>query len=429
MDYKESLDFLFASLPMYQRLGAAAYKNNLDTSLELDRIHGHPHRDFPCIHIAGTNGKGSVSHMLASVLSEAGLRTGLYTSPHLKDFRERVRVNGRMIPEEEIIHYLENNRKHIEELKPSFFEMTVDLAFLYFQKEKVDIAVIETGMGGRLDSTNIITPQVSVITNIGLDHTRFLGETLQEIAREKAGIIKPEIPVVIGEYQDETYPLFSEIARQKKAAIHVSDKNFRVEYALMNADRSMKLKIRDLLQGNEMEITTDLAGSYQQKNILPVLETITILRETGFDIDDKALMNGLAGVRQKTGLRGRWEEISFNPLIICDTAHNAEGITEVMKQLQTVPAKNLHIIWGMVSDKNPQKILKLLPSHARYYFTKADIPRSMSERILYEMATEFGLKGKSFPESFLALSAAKENAQPEDVIFIGGSTFLVGELI
>ncbi|MGC9343079.1 MAG: bifunctional folylpolyglutamate synthase/dihydrofolate synthase, partial [Bacteroidales bacterium] len=319
MNYKESLEFLYSCLPMYQRLGAAAYKDNLDTSLEFDRLHGHPHRDFAAIHVAGTNGKGSVSHMLASILSESGYRTGLYTSPHLKDFRERIRVNGRMIPEDEVVRYLEENKKHIENLKPSFFEMTVDMAFLYFKKEKVDIAVIETGMGGRLDSTNIITPLVSVITNIGLDHTRFLGETLPEIAREKAGIIKPEIPVVIGEYQEKTYPVFSQIARQKKAEIQVADKNFKVEYTLLNPDRSMTLKIQDLIQGKEMEVVTDLTGSYQKKNILTVLETVAVLKETGFEIVYEDMLNGLTRVKDRTGLMGRWEEISYNPLIICDT--------------------------------------------------------------------------------------------------------------
>lgn len=429
MNYRESLEFLYSSLPMYQRLGAAAYKNDLKTSLEFDEIHRHPHRKFKSVHVAGTNGKGSVSHMLAAILNKAGFRTGLYTSPHLRDFRERIRVNGSMIPENEVIHYLETNRKYIDELKPSFFEMTVDMAFLYFAREEVDIAVIETGMGGRLDSTNIITPIASVITNIGLDHTRFLGETHAEIAREKAGIIKPEIPVIIGEYQEETYPVFNEVARTNRSDLHVAEKNFKVEYALLNTDRTLNLKIQDLLQGTDLEINTDLTGNYQKKNIITVLESVAVLEAEGIQINEEDLHAGLANVREQTGIRGRWEELSWNPLVVCDTAHNAEGISEVVSQLNSLPAKNLHIIWGMVSDKNPQKILKLLPQRAEYYFTKADIPRSMNERILCEMACEEGLAGKSYPLSSQALAAAKEKAGKDDIIYIGGSTFLVGELI
>ena len=429
MNYKESLDFLFSSLPMYQRLGAAAYKNDLNTSLEFDRIHKHPHKKFNTIHIAGTNGKGSVSHMLASILQEAGYKTGLYTSPHLKDFRERIRINGNMIPEQEVVRYLENNKSIIEDIKPSFFEMTVDLAFLYFEKEGIDIAVIETGMGGRLDSTNIITPLVSVITNIGLDHTRFLGDTHAEIAAEKAGIIKKEVPVVIGETHPETYPVFERIAKDKRSDMHLADKNFRVELALMNPDRSINLKIKDLYNHRTFQLDCDLTGIYQEKNILTVLETVAILNEVGLELGFEHLQSGLKAVRKNTGLRGRWEEGGYNPLIIFDTAHNAEGVSEIIRHLERVPRKNLHLVWAMVSDKNPQKILKLLPTEACYYFTKADIPRSMSEKILREMALENGLKGNSYSTSAAALAAARQNASPEDVILVSGSTFLVGELL
>ncbi len=429
MNYKQSLDFLYSSLPMYQRMGAAAYKNNLETSLEFDRIHGHPHRSYKCIHIAGTNGKGSVSHMIASILQSGGFKTGLYTSPHLKDFRERIRIDGKPVAEDDVVKYLDKNKRTIEKLKPSFFEMTVDMAFLYFQKEEVDVAVIETGMGGRLDSTNIIEPEVSVITNIGLDHTRFLGETLQEIAGEKAGIIKKEVPVVIGEYHPDTYPVFKKKAKEQRSEINVADRNFNVELMQMNLDRSINMKVKDNYNSRVIDIQSDLAGAYQKKNILTVLETMAVLSDYGWQIDDKDILSGLSAVQKNTGLRGRWEEIGYNPLVIADTAHNAEGVTEVTAQLKTLPYKNLHIVWAMVSDKNPQKILRLLPAEAKYYFTKADIPRSMNERILSEMALEFGLKGQSFSNSIEALLDAKKNALAEDVIFIGGSTFLVGEVI
>lgn len=429
MNYKQSLDFLYSSLPMYQRMGAAAYKNNLETSIEFDRIHAHPHRSYKTIHIAGTNGKGSVSHMLASILQSAGYRTGLYTSPHLRDFRERIRIDGKTISEEEVVRYLKDNKRVIERLKPSFFEMTVDMAFLYFRREAVDVAVIETGMGGRLDSTNIISPVVSVITNIGLDHTRFLGETLHEIAGEKAGIIKKEVPVVIGEYHPVTYPVFERKAKEQKSEINVADRNFIVELVQMNLDRSINIKIKDNYNSRVIDIQSDLTGAYQKKNIITVLETLAVLNDYGFDINENHIYSGFSAVQKNTGLRGRWEEIGYNPLIIADSAHNAEGVAEAIMQLKTLPSKNLHIVWAMVSDKNPQKILKLLPAEANYYFTKADIPRSINEKILSEMASEFGLKGMSYNSSIEALLDAKKNALPDDVIFIGGSTFLVGELI
>ncbi|MFW5821724.1 MAG: bifunctional folylpolyglutamate synthase/dihydrofolate synthase, partial [Bacteroidota bacterium] len=323
MNYQECLRFLYTSLPMYQRLGAAAYKNDLAVSEELDRRHGHPHKKFRTIHIAGTNGKGSVSHMLSSVLQKAGYKTGLYTSPHLKDFRERIRINGKMIPEQEIVNYVNNNIKQIEELKPSFFEMTVDLAFLYFEKAKLDIAVIETGMGGRLDSTNIITPLLSIITNIGLDHTRFLGDSLKKIAGEKAGIIKPGVPVIIGEYHPETIAVFEKTAREKNAKLLSAWKNLSVDFSLMDTNRSMNIQISDHNNSQKITLNTDLTGKYQEKNVLTVLTAIKALKKEGFEITNSHIENGLKQVKKLTGLRGRWEEIEYNPLVICDTAHNA----------------------------------------------------------------------------------------------------------
>jgi dihydrofolate synthase/folylpolyglutamate synthase len=324
---------------------------------------------------------------------------------------------------------LENGAKGIATASGMAAINTVYMAFLYFERENVDVAVIETGMGGRLDSTNIIHPVVSVITNIGLDHTRFLGETLPEIAREKAGIIKREVPVIIGEYHPETFPVFEKIAKEKKSEINVAEKNFNVELASMNLDRTMTLRIKDSYNSEMIEIKSDLTGSYQKKNILTVLETIAVLNEYGWDIKESSIYSGLSKVQKNTGLRGRWEEIGYNPLVIADTAHNAEGVSESISQLTTLPYKTLHILWAMVSDKNPQKILKLLPTEANYYFTKADIPRSLNEIILSEMAGEFGLKGQTYSDSSMALKAAREQAKPEDVIFIGGSTFLVGKLL
>ncbi|MFW5820303.1 MAG: bifunctional folylpolyglutamate synthase/dihydrofolate synthase [Bacteroidota bacterium] len=429
MNYQEGLRFLYSNLPMYQRLGAAAYKNDLKVSLELDRRHNHPHNSFKTIHIAGTNGKGSVSHMLASVLQSAGYKTGLYTSPHLKDFRERIRINGKVIPKQRIIDYLENNLDTIKELKPSFFEMTVDLALLFFKEENVDIAVIETGMGGRLDSTNIIIPLLSVITNIGLDHTRFLGETHAKIAKEKAGIIKENVPVVIGEYHQETFPVFKKMAKEKNAEIYFAWERFSIEFSLMGIDRSSNLLVTDRMKNEKDEVNTDLAGKYQEKNLITVLQSIEVLNQIGLSIKPDHIKEGLKSIKERTGLRGRWEEIEYNPLIVCDTAHNAEGISLVINQLKNLPYRKLHIVWAMVSDKNPGKILRLLPPSAEYYFTKADIPRSMNENILCELAREYGLTGKSYKKSIRALESAKKNALPEDVIFIGGSTFLVGEIL
>ncbi len=429
MNYQETITYLFEKLPMYQRLGAAAYRDNLDNSYALDHYFAHPHSDFKCVHVAGTNGKGSVSHMLAAVLIKAGYPTGLYTSPHLKDFRERIKVNGRMIPEAEVTRFVNQNCNILEKLQPSFFEMTVALAFDYFKRAKVEIAVIETGMGGRLDSTNIITPLLSVITNIGLDHTRFLGKDLPSIAKEKAGIIKPGIPAVIGEWQKDTFEVFEKVAGKGGSDLYYANKNYRVDYSLMTPERK---RIMNVVSGNGKlykELVTDLTGDYQLRNILTVLQSIDILRHKGINIPDEAVHEGLRNVKDSTGLRGRWEEIGYDPLIVCDTAHNAAGVKEITAQLRNTPYRKLHIVWGMVSDKDIRPILSLLPKDAIYYFTKANIPRALDEKELEKNAAEFNLTGKTFPEVNVAFSEAKKNAGKEDMIFVGGSTFVVGEVI
>ena len=429
MNYQDSIDYLFTSLPMYQRLGAAAYKNNLDNTYALDEHFNHPHRSYKCIHVAGTNGKGSVSHMLASVLNKSGYKTGLYTSPHLKDFRERIRINGIMISEKEVIDFVHENQDFMEKLQPSFFEMTVAMAFNYFKKEKVDVAVIETGMGGRLDSTNIIDPVLSLITNIGLDHTRFLGKDIPSIAEEKAGIIKPGRPVVISEWQKDTFKVFEKFAGRNKSELFYADKKYHVDYSMTSADRKriMNVYLEDKIAYENL--ITDLPGDYQLKNILAVLQSIDILRNEGMTIPTEAIYEGLSEVKKSTGLRGRWDEIGHNPLIICDTAHNAAGVKEITDQLRNTPYRRLHIVWGMVSDKDAEPILSLLPNDAVYYFTKADIPRALDEQELAMKAAKFGLYGKTFSDVNSAFSEARKKADEEDMIFVGGSTFVVGEIV
>ncbi|MCK4921026.1 MAG: bifunctional folylpolyglutamate synthase/dihydrofolate synthase [Bacteroidales bacterium] len=428
MNYSETIDFLFSSLPMYQRTGAAAYKNSLDTTIALDKAHSHPHKKFKSIHIAGTNGKGSVSHMLAAILQSAGYKTGLYTSPHLVDFRERIRINGRMIPEDEIIEYVSENQSNIEDLKPSFFEMTVDMAFMYFAKQNVDIAVIETGMGGRLDSTNILDPILSIITNIGMDHMRFLGNNIRDIAVEKAGIIKKNTTVIIGESDEQTFHVFSDISTAKNAKIIFADQIFTHNHSFISPDRNISHNFSS--ENKEYDsLLTDLKGAYQKKNIITVLAALDELIKNGTTIPDQAIYDGMSNVTGLTGLRGRWEEIAYNPLTICDSGHNESGIREVVDQILNTAYKSLHIVWGMVSDKDAISILRLLPKEASYYFTKASIPRSLDENELMKIAKGPGLIGNSFPNVSQALESAQRNAEPQDLIFIGGSSFVVGEVL
>ncbi len=428
-DYKETLDFLFNQLPMYQRVGKAAYKADLFTTQKLDDYFNHPHRSYKTIHVAGTNGKGSVSHCIASVLQEAGYKVGLYTSPHLKDFRERIKVNGSMIRQEAVVDFVENHSEIIEELKPSFFEMSVAMAFDYFKTEEVDVAIMEVGMGGRLDSTNIISPELSVITNIGLDHTAFLGNTLEKVAGEKAGIIKPDIPVVIGQTQKETSPVFKAIATERSAPIEFADQKYTIPYATLSIDERQVFQLYNKEGLIYSDVKLDLLGRYQLKNAITIIVSVEKLRDLGFRISQSNIYDGLNNVVVNTGLLGRWQYLGYNPRIICDTGHNKDGVEELVKQIEITPHQALHFVLGMVDDKDHSAILDLLPKNAIYYFTRAAIPRSMEAEKLELLASEHGLKGYAYLNPKCALEAAKKNAGANDLIFIGGSTFVVADVL
>ena len=431
MDYSDTLEFLFSRLPMFQRIGPAAYKDNLDNTILLDNYFGNPHRKFKTVHVAGTNGKGSVSHMLAAIFQSADYRTGLYTSPHLKDFRERIRVNGEMISTEEVVEWVENYRINNElwNIEPSFFELTVTMAFDYFAKEKVDIAVVEVGLGGRLDSTNIITPELSIITNIGLDHTALLGDTLEKIAAEKAGIIKAGIPVIVGSTQPEIKNIFDETAALKLAPLFYADQKYAVVCGLTDLEGNQLLSVEKNGQKLFQQLKLDLKGFYQQKNLPAVLKAIELLKKMGWEIKEENLFHGLANAKRMTGLQGRWQILGYNPLLVCDTAHNAEGLTEVVSQLNQTPYEKLHIVFGMVNDKDAGKMLSLLPQDAVYYFTQADIPRALDEKELARLAAGFGLTGTTFSSVSKAFDAARNNAGKNDLVFVGGSTFVVAEIL
>ncbi|MBZ4676188.1 MAG: bifunctional folylpolyglutamate synthase/dihydrofolate synthase [Anaerophaga sp.] len=426
MTYQETIKYLFEQLPVYQRSGKAAYKADLKNTLELDNHLGHPHRRFRTIHVAGTNGKGSVSHLLASILQSAGYRTGLYTSPHLSDFRERIRINGRMIPEKEVVDFVADNREIIDRIHPSFFEMTVAMAFDYFLRAEVDVAVIEVGLGGRLDSTNIITPDLSVITNIGMDHTMFLGNTLSAIAWEKAGIIKNNVPVVIGRRQEKIADVFRQKASEMKAPICFASQMIGLKKVRQDDTFQHITVVSDAISGT---FRLPLLGHYQQENLLTVLASVVKLREAGYTVTDSAIRQGIEKVTEQTGLAGRWQVISREPLMVCDTGHNADGIERIAAQLKLIPADKTHIVWGMVEDKDVAGIMKLLPENALYYFTRASIPRALDEHILGKLAREAGLKGKTYTNVRSAVAAALENASGKDLIFIGGSTFIVAEAL
>ena len=430
MTYHETLEWLFNQLPMYQREGKAAYKDNLDNTLALDNYFHHPHTKFKSIHVAGTNGKGSVSHMLASVLQEVGYKVGLYTSPHLKDFRERIKINGEMIPKNHVVDFFDQHRGIFEKIQPSFFEMTVVLAFDYFAQNNIDIAVVEVGMGGRLDSTNIIQPELSVITNIGFDHTQFLGDTLEKIAKEKAGIIKEKTPVIIGETQPETKPVFLAAAKQKKAEIYFAGQNYFIDYAMQSVDFMQVYNIKDK-QGKIVfrNLILDLLGAYQQKNVLTALMVIEQLQKSGMNIQESHVYQGMAKVVKNTGLLGRWQVLNYKPLTIADTGHNTEGLNYIFEQIKQTPHKHLHVVFGVVNDKNIEKMLGILPRQATYYFTRANISRALDEKILAEKATFAGLIGETYPNVQMALANAKKNAEDNDLIFIGGSTFVVAEVL
>ena len=429
MTYRETLEYLYSRLPMYQRIGKAAYKADLETTIALDRCSGHPHRSFKSIHVAGTNGKGSVSHMLASVLQESGYTTGLYTSPHLNDFRERIKINGKPVERDFVTDFTGRHQAVFGKLSPSFFEMTVAMAFDYFATKKVDIAVIETGMGGRLDSTNIITPVVSVITNIGLDHTEFLGSSLEAIAKEKAGIIKHGVPVVIGERQQETAEVFTETARRLNAGISFSQDAYLCDYALRTTGGLQSLNISGVGgRSGWNKLETDLLGFYQQKNAVTVLSTIDVLNGLGLKISRDAVYEGFRQVAAATGLQGRWQIAGHNPLVVLDIAHNTEGIACILEQIGATPHRKLHMVIGFVNDKNTGGILRMLPPDATYYFTMAPIPRSLDANELHSRALAAGLCGKAYDTVQDAFAAAFAAAGPDDLVFVGGSTFVVAEI-
>lgn len=425
--YEQTIAYLFEMLPMFQRIGPMAFKKDLTNILALSESIGNPHLSFPTIHIAGTNGKGSTAHMMSAVLQAKGLKVGLYTSPHYRDFRERIKINGQFISEEEVISFVENHKHLFEKIEPSFFEITVAMAFLYFKREKVDIAVIETGLGGRLDSTNIITPILSVITNISFDHEQFLGNTLPLIASEKAGIIKENIPVVIGEYHTETAPVFLEKAKEKNAPIVFADQHFKVELKKGEINSSTYAVFRDgnLILNN---LETELTGEYQYLNIQTVLQSLECLPKQWIP-SEQELRYGLANLKKLTTFFGRWQVIQEHPLVLCDSAHNHAGIEKVVSQLDRIPYRNLLFVLGMVKDKDISKILALLPKYARYFFTKPDVPRGLDEQLLQEKAAAFGLTGETYSTVAEALEAAKLQAGPNDLIFVGGSTFVVAEIV
>lgn len=428
MTYQQTLDYLFARLPMFHRVGAAAYKANLDNTIKIVELLGKPHQKIKCIHVAGTNGKGSSSHMLAAVLQQAGYKTGLYTSPHLVDFRERIKINGKMIPKNYITDFVEKHKESFELIEPSFFEWTVGLAFDYFAKEEVDVAIIEVGLGGRLDSTNVIKPKVSLITNISFDHINLLGDTLEKIAAEKAGIIKSRVPVVISQYQSESGPLFNAVAKELKSPIEFADKQFKIiDHKILNG--FLNTTVLNKKTNSTLNIDLDLTGSYQLKNLLGVLKTLEFVEEAGFMISPEDIKTGLKQVIKTTGLNGRWQTISEKPLMITDTGHNEDGIKNVIHNLKSTTYNHLHFVFGAVNDKDVSKILQLLPKEATYYFTKANIPRALNENELLEQAQKLKINGKAFTTVKSAIDAAKKAYKKNDLILIGGSTFVVGDAL
>lgn len=408
MDYQNTLNYLYNSTPMFQQVGGKAYKEGLENTLILDEHFENPHRTFRSLHVAGTNGKGSCSHTLAAILQQAGYRVGLYTSPHLIDFRERIRVNGHPIPEEYVIHFVEKERAFFEPLHPSFFELTTAMAFRYFADQQIDVAVIEVGLGGRLDCTNIIRPDACIITNISFDHTMFLGNTLAQIAGEKAGIIKSEIPVVIGETTPETKPVFSQKAQEVNAPIYFAEENNCDDYP---------------------DIKFELKGLYQKNNKRTILTVLPLLKKAGYCLDEQAVRKGFAHVTELTGLMGRWQKLQDSPTLICDTGHNVGGITYIAEQLKQQTYRHLHIIIGMVNDKDIRGVLALLPKDATYYFTKASVKRALPESDLKALAASVGLKGECYPDVPSAVRDAQEKSLPDDFIFVGGSSFIVADLL
>ncbi len=405
MNYEDTVNWMFHQLPMYQNKGKAAYKEDLSNTLLLAKHLNNPETKFKSIHIAGTNGKGSTSHMVASILQESGYTVGLYTSPHLKDFRERIKLNGVCIIEQFVIEFIETNKSFFEDNSLSFFEMTVGMAFDFFAKKKVDIAIIEVGLGGRLDSTNIITPEVSVITNIGMDHTQFLGSEIEQIAFEKGGIIKPNVPVIIGETQNNIKRVFIDIAKENQAPIYFADELINEDYP------------------------SDLKGNYQKHNIKTAVQTVLEIRKKGFAVSENNIRVGLLKVVNNTGIKGRWQVLQNAPKVICDAAHNKEGLTLVMKQLKNEVFENLHIVLGMVNDKDLNSLINIFPKKATYYFCKPNILRGLNAHVLKTHFVEKGFEGTAYKTVKNGLDTAKENAGKEDLIYVGGSTFVVAEII
>ncbi|QHT71863.1 bifunctional folylpolyglutamate synthase/dihydrofolate synthase [Rhodocytophaga rosea] len=427
MDYQQAIAYLYQQLPMFHRIGKAAYKADLQNTIALCEHLGNPQHTFRSIHVAGTNGKGSTSHLLAAILQAAGYKTGLYTSPHLKSFTERIRINGQEISQHSVVRFIEQHQDFIEKIQPSFFELTVGMAFHEFSSQQVDVAIIEVGLGGRLDSTNVILPQLSVITNISFDHQDILGDTLPQIAFEKAGIIKPDIPVIISEYQPETASVFIEKARQENSPVYFADETFKIEYTghsdeylWVNVWRKGELYLKELACG--------LMGEYQLKNLAGVCQAAEQLQQLGYYLSEQSIRDGIAQVTTLTGLKGRWQKLQINPLIICDTGHNEAGIREVVLNIRKQPFEKLFIVLGVVKDKDLSHILPLLPTEAYYFFCQANIPRALPAHLLQMQALAFGLSGESIPDVNQAIQAAKAKANPQDMIFIGGSTFVVAEI-
>ena len=428
MNYQETIDYLFAKLPMFSRIGAAAFKKDLVNIQKLCDFLNDPHKKFRSVHVAGTNGKGSVSHMLAAILQTAGYKTGLYTSPHLKDFRERIKIDGEMVSQEFIIDFTQRIKVISEKIEPSFFEITVAMAFEYFVEQQVDIAVIETGLGGRFDSTNIITPELSVITNIGWDHMNILGDSLEKIAFEKAGIIKQNVPVIIGDVLPETEKVFIDIAAERSAVISIAA-DVRQAINWYWRKHELIVEVARKPRTDHQVYHLDLPGIYQTKNLLTVLETCSLLQHKGWNIEEPDIRTGLQHAKKLTGLHGRWEVIHQQPLIILDVAHNEDGIKMLMEHAEVTDHDHLHIVLGVVKDKELEKILALFPRLADYYFTSADIPRALDAQILQEKAAALGLKGGIYEDVNNAIKAAVLKASKQDMILVCGSVFLVGEVI
>ena len=429
-NYQETLDFLFQQLPMFQRVGKAAYKADLSITQKLCDAWNHPELAFPSIHIAGTNGKGSVANLLASILMEQGYKVALFTSPHLKDFRERIRIQGQPISKEKVINFVNDtyygkNSALIQSLKPSFFELTFLIAMQHFADNQVDIAVVETGMGGRLDSTNVVRPVLSIITNIGMDHMAFLGDSLQKIAVEKAGIIKEKVPVVVGKRQSETLEVFEQVVRNKDSKLIFAEDEVSIGENQLNVNGQISF----IWKGKKHELQSPFLATYQLENLRTVFFTAQYMSSLGFPISDQSISIGIQKVSSNMGFMGRWQLLQDKPLIICDTGHNVDGIGHVVKQLASMDYENLHLVWGMVNDKELDAVLSLLPKKATYYFCKANIPRAMDAHELREQALSFNLTGNAFPTVNDALSAAKKAASPNDLVFIGGSTFVVAEIL